>query len=200
MNKRLLLCISVVPFALLLMGAARYGEKQVREQQPTQIRSEVKFDPNLSDPFYESEEFSCRQNPEMTPNCPNGKPPAKHTARCLTSYQDEHLMNFCYARMFDDGTIRLCIDGHSEDLTICVKNGVFWSQYIYYYKRYTPADKGLRWTTTKQRLILDKKSYHKGDVIKGKIVFECEETVDKPLSDEFPKVITIKGAFKTILK
>ncbi len=200
MNKRGLRRLFIVPLALLLLGAG-YGEKAVQRQQPAQMRSQVNYDSNLSDPFYKSEEFTCRECPECTPKCPGGKPPSKHTAKCLTSYQDEHLMNFCYAKMLDDGTIKLCIDGHSEELRIVVQNGVFWSQYIYYYKQYTPEDEGLRWTTTKQQLTLDKKVYRKGDIIKGKILFECEEMINKsPPGNEFPRIIKVKGVFKTMLK
>lgn len=80
MNKRLLWYAVILPLALLSLGA-RYSEREVLEQQPTQIRSQVQYDPNLSDPFYDSEEFSCPGCPKYT-KCCGGKPPMKHTARC----------------------------------------------------------------------------------------------------------------------
>jgi hypothetical protein len=60
------------------------------------------------------------------------------------------------------------------------------------------------WTTKQQKLTLDKKTYSKGDVVKGKIDFECAESTTDPkwIEKYGPNPITIKvfGVFKTIVK
>jgi hypothetical protein len=63
---------------------------------------------------------------------------------------------------------------------------------------------GVKWTTTRQELILDKKIYHKGEVIKGRIDYEC---IEEPINvnhiekrDSNPITYKIYGAFKTVVE
>ena len=69
----------------------------------------------------------------------------------------------------------------------------------------TRPDPALIWTTKRQKLTLDKNVYRKGDVIKGRIDFECVEEPTNPKYIEkwgkiIPSSITVKGVFKTILE
>lgn len=81
------------------------------------------------------------------------------------------MINFSEARQINKDTIEIRIHDESastyDDLTVIVKNGRFSS----HYKTVSPvaaANAGLIWTTTKQRLVLNKKHYEKGDVIRGR--------------------------------
>ncbi len=60
------------------------------------------------------------------------------------------------------------------------------------------------WTTKRQELTLDKEVYGKGDVIKGRIDFECVQEATNPKYVEkwgrTPTTIKVYGVFKTILK
>ena len=57
------------------------------------------------------------------------------------------------------------------------------------------------WTTTKQKLILNKEEYKRGDIIKGKIEFECVQEVTNPkYSGCNPGTIKIAGVFKPKLR
>jgi hypothetical protein len=53
-------------------------------------------------------------------------------------------------------------------------------------------------TTKRQELTLDKQTYRKGDVITGRIDFEC--LVECPQCPEKPEPVIVKGVFRTILK
>ena len=59
--------------------------------------------------------------------------------------------------------------------------------------------------TTRQKLTLDKKAYRKGNVIKGRIDFECVQKVIDPKNIERwgkdpTTTIKVYGVFKTIVK
>lgn len=188
MSKRLLWCISIAfTLSLLLLGAC-YGGWEVPKGQPAQIKSPVNYDPNLSDPFFESEERShpwwiCKRPDGTIENTMGGPsdekklPRLKHTAKCFISFHGKHWINFCDAKLLDGNATELFIHhmdaGTNDNLRIVIQNGAFWSQYWTDYKRaFHSADKGLRWTTKKQELTLNKQVYRKGDVVKGKIVIE----------------------------
>jgi hypothetical protein len=173
--------------------------------QPTQISSKVDYNLNLSDPFFQTEEWSdsCSENDKESRY--------KRTARCVGSHQGEHTIDFCRAKLLDDNAIELiihdaydlCPSAADDNLKIVIQNGQFWSQYWTFYK-HLASNFGLIWTTKRQELTLDKKVYHKGDVIKGRIDFECvQENGDPELVEKYgrnPYSITLKGVFKTILK
>lgn len=186
-------------------------------RQPAQIKSQVYYDPKLSDPFFETERWTYPYWEAEDVNgrvvytraqSPSGEkelPRSKNTARCLSSHQFEHTVDFCRAKFLDGDSIELFIyDDHSpipDNLRIVVQKGVFWSQYWTYYKKRTEQGNGLRWITKKQALTLDNKVFRKGDVIKGRIVFECVEEVNNPSpSSKYPYAIRIEGVFKTIVE
>lgn len=60
------------------------------------------------------------------------------------------------------------------------------------------------WTTKRQELTLDKTEYRKGDVIKGRIDFECLQEATRPgfIERHGKWLLTIKiyGVFKTIVE
>jgi hypothetical protein len=210
--------------ALLLLGngfaydldeydTSKYDiSKWVPKGQPAQIKSKVNYDPNLSDPFFESNKWSypwgVHRNKDgsfedMTSDKkPKKEPPRiKHTAKCFDSFNKLRI-DFCYAKLLADGKLELFIrsDAVSSNLRIVVQNGEFQSQYWHHYPGYSAP--GLRWITRKQKLTLSRQTYTKGDEIKGRIVVECaEEIKDPPVNDpEYPDIIKLEGVFKTIIK
>jgi hypothetical protein len=207
-----------VALALLPLGHGYGAEWPVPPPgQPAQIRSQVNYDPKLSDPFFESDEWSYPwwiikhgdgtiENTAGGPTDEKELPHLKHTARCFTSFQGEHWIKFCNAKLLDADTIEHCIhdgdEANSDNLRIVVQKGVFWSQYWTVYKRIIRGHEGATWTTTKQELTLDKKVYRQGDVIKGRIVFECVEEATNPLPGHqiHAEIIKVEGVFKSILE
>jgi hypothetical protein len=183
--------------------------------QPELMRSQVNYDPKLTDPFFDSNEWSYADyDLEGVPldKRPKEPPRLKHTARCFstsghsTPQENEHLVRFCEARLFDVNMIDLFIHEDNaeffDNLTVRIKDGMFTCQYWTGYKGPGKAD--WIWTTTRQSLTLDKKTYRKGDVIKGRIDFECvqEPTNPKYIEKYGKNLTTIKvyGVFKTIVE
>jgi hypothetical protein len=173
--------------------------------QPTQMWSKVDYDPKLADPFFDSNEWSC---PDGCTICQEGEQPLKHTARCFSnSFGRKHLVRFCEARLLDVNMIDLFIlessPAYEDALIVQIRNGRFTTRYKTVY-RHDPRDVGLVWTTKRQELTLDKKVYQKGDVIKGRINFECLQEIGNPKYAEkagsSPKYIKLYGVFKTIIE
>lgn len=191
--------------ALLLVGQRVAELQDPPWGQPDQMRSQVNYDPQLSDPFFESEKWKC---PNDQWKCEE-KDRLKVTARCFTSFQYDHFIHLCDAKLVDANTIELFIHDRdpatNDNLRIIIRDGVFRSQYWtkYLLGTGTRLPAGVRWTTTRQKLTLDKKVYRKGDLIKGKIDFECAEELAYlwlPFLSESTRTITINGVFKTILE
>jgi len=165
--------------------------------QPAQMSSRVEYDPKLSDPFFESEDWSC---PNKTAEC-EGQPRVRHTAKCFsTSFGVEHLIRFCKAQLLDANMIDLYIDeatpAFDDNLRVQIKDGMFTCQYWTLYRGGPTKD--LTWTTKRQQLTLDKKEYQKGDVIKGRIDIEVlDELINPECPGRSPRTITLKGVFKT---
>jgi hypothetical protein len=211
----LALIMALLPPAHGLGGAPPPG-------QPAQIRSQVRYDPQLSDPFFGSRKGTCSYKVPQDGNGAHAntreaarsdvKPDSrsKNTARCVSSLDFKHPIDSCHARLCDDGTIEVMIYGNylsiPEYLKIQIENGgEFRSQYWFYSKvRRLGIDEHPIWTTRRQALMLDRRVYRKGDVIKGRIDFECvheythPEIVTKYGKD--PYSITVKGVFKTIIE
>jgi len=214
-------------FLLMLLGHGfagnleyGVGSWEVPLGQPTQMQSQVDYDPKLIDPFFKSNKWSY---PWYIIKHPNGNfedtsigksskkepPRLKHTANCFSdAYGAKHLLRFCEARLLDPNMIDLLIHennaSHFDALKIQIRNETFSCQYWALYPAGTREEPGTIWMTKQQKLTLDKKTYRKGDVIKGKIDLEC---VAEPTNSEYiekwgrnPKTIRVHGVFKTILE
>lgn len=214
--------VALATVLVLLLHGYGLGAFNIPPGQPAQITSQVRYDAKLSDPFFESEKWTnCQLETEEVngrivtsrQECPSSeKDPdcRKITARLTSSHDHEHVIDFCRARLLDDGRIELFIHNNcfcvEENLRILVEKGVFLSQFWTYYKvrPHGRLYERFIWTTTKQRLTLDKRDYLKGDVIKGEIEFEClQEMTRRELVEKYgrePYTVTIKGVFKTILE
>ncbi|MBI4964486.1 MAG: hypothetical protein HY913_14505 [Desulfomonile tiedjei] len=216
-TKCLLAVILVLAF--LLLGHGYRAEWPVPSPwQTDQMRSKVHYDPELTDPFFKSNEWSYPYGGQFVVDgmWPEGKdlPRLKHTAKCISnSFGAEHRMRFCKARLLDVNTIDLLIHdstpSFSDKLYVQIRNGIFRCQYSTWYKAVTIYNNAvtqgdLIWTTKKQELTLDKRVYRKGDTIKGRIVFECVEEATHPKwIEEYgrnPKTIKVYGVFKTIVQ
>jgi hypothetical protein len=124
----------------------------------------------------------------------------KHTAKCFsTSFGVKHEVRFCEAKLLDGDTICLFIHESNpafyDNLNVQVRKGMFTS---WFWTRYKMGPDPI-WTTKRQKLTLDKKAYRTGDVIKGRIDFEClDELPGWP--NRPPRLIKVYGVFKTIVK
>jgi len=200
--------------ALLLLGHGFGAEWPAPcPGQPEQMWSQVDYDPKLTDPFFESNEGSYQDyDLKGTPLGKRPKQPSqlKHTAKCFTTalgygrYKD--LVRFCEARLLDVDMMDLFIHesnpAYDDSLGVRIRNGMFTCQFSTSYK-YRRGH--LMWTTKRQKLTLDKKAYRKGDVIKGRIDFECVEEEITDLkgvakSDRNPTTIMVNGVFKTVIE
>lgn len=218
-NIRHLKCVLLgCALALLVSGhgfAAKWWEDPP-PGQPEQMWSEVEYDPKLSDPFFKSKAWSYpegivrrqdgRYYDMLTDKQPRGEPARlKHTANCLSNSLIEHKVRFCEVKLLDSKSVDLLFhecDGEFQDrLLVSIRHGVFACQYWTFYVRPTG---NLIWTTKRQTLTLDKRTYRKGDVIKGRIDFECKERqTNGKHSGEYrrnPSTIRVQGVFKTIVK
>jgi hypothetical protein len=198
--------------ALLPFGHGFRSEWPVPQSgQPAQMSSKVDYDPKLTDPFFKSNEWSYWYGGQeiISGMTPEGEDPArlKHTAKCFsTPFGRKHLVRLCDARLLDVNTIDLYIHesnpAYDDDLIIQIRNGMFTCQYRTFYK--AMRDAGFTWTTTRQKLTLDKKVYRKGDVIKGRIDFECVQEPTKPKYIEEwgrdPITFKVYGVFETVLE
>jgi hypothetical protein len=208
---KLWLALATVLVLLLLGHCFGYDKWQLTPDQPEQMSSKLDYDPKLTDPFFKTNEWSYWYGGQVVVNgmFPEGEKPPRlqHTAKCFsTSHRMEHEVRFCDTRLVDVNTIVLVIHDPSlefvEKLTVRVTNGMFTCQYWTGYK--APTRTALIWTTTSQKLTLDKKAYRKGAVIKGRIDFECvQEATDPKYIEKYGKTpVTIKvyGVFKTIIQ
>ncbi|MFH0821188.1 MAG: hypothetical protein V2B18_00425 [Pseudomonadota bacterium] len=193
---------------LLLLGNGFEAKGQDQPlPQSAQTWSKVDYDPKLTDPFFNLNEWSD----PMAQAWPKGtKPsPQKHTAKCFSdSFGCKHRVNFCEATLLDVNTICLFIhqrDGAFHDeLSIQIENGWFRSRYSTTYLVSTRPHSHLMWTTKRQTLTLDRKRYYKGDVIKGRLEFECLQEATHPKYIEkwgrHLRTIEVYGVFRSIVK
>jgi hypothetical protein len=210
--------------ALMLLGQAlannlKYGigSWEAPSGLPEQMWSQVDYDSSLTDPFFTSHEWSYPwwiiKHPDGHFESTRGfdespviEPPRMmHTARCFsTSFGTKHLVHLCEARLLDDNVIDLLIHvknpAFRDSLRVRIRNGKFTCQY------WIVDHKGaFTWTTTRQKLILDRDAYGKGDVIKGRIDFECAMKVIDPKDIERwgkdpSTTVKVFGVFKTVVE
>jgi hypothetical protein len=206
MSMRFGKCVLLGPIlALLLLGYSFGAEwEDPPPGQPDQMQSRVDYDPNLSDPFFESNEWGCPEGRTESKTCRHGEPRLKHTAKCFsTSFGGKHEVRFCEARLIDANMIELFINernpAFNDSLIVQIRNGMFTCQFSTNY--IAGPTEGLTWTTKRQGLTLDKKAYGQGDVIKGRIDIEVlDELINPESPDRPPRPITVYGVFKTIVK
>ena len=150
-----------------------------------QIWSRVEYDPELKDPLF--------MNPVKDP------PRIIRTAELLCNDRNYwHVLYFCKAGLLGEDTIQLYVPDQyniTEHLGVLIRDGKFSCQYWN-----NEGHGAYTWTTTRQKLVLDKKMYRKGDVIKGRIDFEC---VMEPINRDWiwkhgkrPQTIHVYGVFK----
>jgi hypothetical protein len=221
---RITSCVLVLALVLSLLLLDRgfadnleygIGSWKVPSGQPEQMWSPVDYDPMMTDPFFKSNKWSYPwyiiKHPDghfedtTSDKRPEKEPPRlKHTAKCFsTSLGCKHSVEFCEARLLDVNMIDLFIHhwspGFNDALRVRIRNGMFTCQYWLVYN--AGPTEGLIWTTKRQKLTLDKKTYRKGDVIKGRIDFEClDEFINPKYPGRPPRPITINGVFKTIVE
>lgn len=202
----LLVFISIIPVPLTFV---------YYKGLPVQMKTAVQYDSKLTDPFFKTEKSSYYwwiiEHDDGTFEDTSGefkkgdKPPRiRHTANCVTKHQGKHTIRYCDATLHPDNTIELFIHDTTastyDNLSVRIKDGVFQCQYWTKYVR-DRGDEGVIWTTKKQKLILNKKKYHTGDIIKGKISFECLQEVTNPkYGGRCPWTIRVEGVFKPTLK
>ena len=189
--------------------------------QPPQKSSRVDYDPNLTDPFFKSE----WRYPNYIHVLPNRslenhltgertKNPWRfgYTADCVANdgeVPDEPL-GFSEVRLLDVNMIDMLIHEHTassdNSLLVQIRNGIFSCQYwTWFLGEDVVSDGEIMWTTTEQKLTLDKKVYHKGDVLKGRIHFKCRQEPTDPRTVGGRGLgwrgnIRVHGVFKTIVE
>ncbi len=212
--QRILVLFTIV-HTLIWSSSAHAADAFNDIEQPTQMVSPVEYDPDLVDPFFDVIETSW---PWWIVDRGNGSfedttgeitkiediPVLTHTADCRTQHQGLHRIKFARAKLLKDGTIELKIEDESastwDSLTIGITHNQFSSQYRTRYLG-DPPDVGLIWTTTKQRLVLQKNKYNKGDAIKGRIEFECLQEITNPkYGGRHSQKIRVEGSFKPTLE
>ncbi len=80
-----------------------------------------------------------------------------------------------------------------------IMNGMF----ACYYQTTCKMPSPTKWwacTTKRQGLTLDKKTYRVGDLVTGRVDFECLEECPECEGQDKPKPVTVEGVFRTILQ
>ncbi len=211
----------ILPATVLVQLVVTYGfaaDPRIPQELRPQMWSGVELDPKLTGPFFDSDTWSyprwISENPDGTftstrrgdKNPVKDPPRLKHTAELFCSSFGAgfvRTLDFCEARLLDGHTIQLFVDqtggAFSDSLRLLIKDGRFTCQYWQVYNLFA-----YRWATKRQKLILDKESYRKGDTIKGRIDLEC---LMVPISPKYtwehgqvPEAIKIFGVFKTTVE
>ncbi|MFH1115943.1 MAG: hypothetical protein V1792_18685 [Pseudomonadota bacterium] len=232
------------PVLVLLLIGYGFADDiwQAPPDQPEQMSSKVHYDPNLTDRFFESDEWvcppgfggaitcrdgkpililndpchswlsllmmeNCVEPREWTcpdgckecATCRDGRPVIKMTAKCHSTYRGKHLVDLCKARLLDGEVLEILIynsgPAFMDSLLVRISGGEFTCQF------WSLFDFGaVRWTTTQQKLTLDRKTYRKGDVIKGRIDFACWSELHQPHPASPPHKTNVYGVFKTIVE
>lgn len=189
---------------------------QIPQKLRPQMWSGVETDPKLTADFFESPRWSyprgIEKNRDGTLRSTRSKDPVQnpprltHTAELFCSSWGAgfvRTLDFCEARLLDEHTIQLFVDNtrgaYSDSLRILIRDGRFMCQYWQVYNFW-----GYGWATKRQRLILDKESYRKGDVIKGRIDLECLDVDIRGTweysEENVPLPVRIFGFFKTTVE
>ncbi|MES2847854.1 MAG: hypothetical protein V4685_02275 [Bacteroidota bacterium] len=123
------------------------------------------------------------------------------TARCTTNVQGGYDIRYCYAEK-NDTLLKLTFkDGlpaYASEFYVYIDTGIFWCDAETIYPVVLPRQKKYC-TTLKQKLILDKPVYSKGDIIKGYISMEFEETINSLKTGEKKHKFFFNGYFKTTI-
>ncbi|MEW6533756.1 MAG: hypothetical protein AB1473_23200 [Thermodesulfobacteriota bacterium] len=183
----------------------RYGSSTpaaCRDGKPVLILSDP-CNPLLPDTCFELREWSCPDGCKECATCERGKPVVKHTAKCYsTSFGVKHTVNFCEARLINGQVIDLLIHesrgAFSDSMLVRIRDGKFTCQYWNH-----DGAGAVTWTTTRQKLALDKKAYAKGDMIKGRLDVEGLSEFKPKYAEKFgrnPRTIKVFGVFKTIVE
>lgn len=128
----------------------------------------------------------------------------KDTGKCYFTSFGTKARVVCKLWLFGPDTIHFSIGKPDLFPTSCgetLKGAIIDGKFSCYYSLICKIPRrGCSTCTTVQRqeLTLDKKTYRKGDVITGKIDFECLD--DRPACAKNPSPVIVKGVFKTILK
>lgn len=177
--------------------------------------SPVEYEEGLTGPFFEGETWRAPwwiiEHDDGTFEDTTGRitrrediPRLRNTADCRTGHQLPHTIRFSSARRIDEETVEIRIRDETastyDDVMILVRNGRFLARYRTVYP-VAAANDGIVWTTKKQRLVLNKRSYRDGETIRGWIEFECtEESTDPRSGAKERRVIRIEGPFKPVLE
>jgi hypothetical protein len=183
--------------------------------QPQQITSPVEYNAKLADPFFEVEKWNYPwwiiENEDGTiENTMGGSSNKKdiqrlkQTANIQCDQQYGHDIHFCEASVQKDEGLNIFIYDESastyDNLKITLKQNRFSCQYWTTYPD-ASGNQNLVWVTKSQRLTLDRNKFARGDVLKGKIEFVCEEhAAGHDTLPAAPKNISIKGVFKTVIE
>ncbi|MGO9568144.1 MAG: hypothetical protein ACLP5H_11435 [Desulfomonilaceae bacterium] len=190
MNRAVRITARIVALAtvsvLLFIG---HGFCTERQSIPTAVWSRVQYDPNLTEDLLSR---LLKMVSLSTDNCYLTSFGTKNGVVCkLILTSPDHIAVDIAKQVPESASLDVC----SEVLKGSIINGMFTCYYI----RVCYAGCGnCKATTKRKELTLDKKTYQKGDVVTGRINFEC--LYECPGCLEKPEPIIVKGIFQTILK
>jgi hypothetical protein len=197
-------CWIVVLATLLVLLLLGHGFGAERSSMPTPEWSQVHYDPNLTEDLltrllkivHLSTDKCYFTSFGIRSTCA-----FKLESLDKRVYQDH--IQFTLVKL-PDPTEPRCLEDCDERLSVKIMDGRFWCSYLNFcYWRQIAcfhSNSCYRYlkSVKRQELTLDKRTYRLGDVIIGRIDFEC--LVECPESPEKPEPVMVKGIFKTILK
>lgn len=122
-----------------------------------------------------------------------------YTANCSTNVQGGYNIRYCYATKANNKIILTFVDGlpaYASEFFVHIDTSSFWCAAETIYPAIAKGQKKYC-TIIKQKLIVDKPKYSKGDSIKGFIEMEFIETVAVPNKEVQNRNYFLKGYFKT---
>jgi hypothetical protein len=169
--------------------------------------STIDYDPNLKDPFFKPNESSDA----LVCDDGVGTYGVNHKVECCCNSKEgldeTRLHRFCEARVIDGHNIALRFydpdRGHERGtcLMVWMRKGRFTMDYQGSNVYGKSIRLQVRWIPQKQKLTLDKRAYRKGEVIKGRIEFECLKRMRwRGLKQEKTRTFKIFRVFKAILR
>ncbi|MFC1834439.1 hypothetical protein ACFL2Q_06860 [Thermodesulfobacteriota bacterium] len=201
--------------SLLLIGTGLGAERTVpRWVSPYPLWSKVDYEPKLTDPFFKSNEWGrqCYRSSRGDTRCDDPGPEdapvtgdrqVKRTAKCFSNSmgggESMHLVRFCEAKLLAGLGVVLELHedgpGHMDSLRVWIRNGMFTSRFRDRAASKRARLRPRRWTPKRQKLTLNKKTFRKGDVIKGRIDLECIEELGGHVGP-----VIFYGVFKTVVE
>jgi hypothetical protein len=124
------------------------------------------------------------------------------TAQCETNVQGSHAIHYCYAEKKRNELLLIFEDGlpaYGSTFTVHIKNDSFYFSPRTIYPQFIPGGKKT-YRIDKEKLVLNKDLFVKGELVKGYADIEFTEIINAPANVNRETKFYLRGYFRTPLK